>query len=72
MGAGLMQVLGLKRTVIDTAAEDYERLNVLKGEWVAGNNSPTMVKELRQLIIKFMDSGRIPKSQGTNILLSLT
>ena len=35
--------------------KDTDRFNVLKGEWDAGNNNDKLVKELKHLLIRFMN-----------------
>jgi len=44
----------------------------LRGEIEAGNNAETVVKELRGLIVKFMNDGRVNKSEGLNLLMELS
>jgi len=71
-GAGVFHHLKLKKTITDDEAKDYERFQVLRGEYFAGNNSQALLKELRRLIVKFMNDGRIHKSEGTNLLMELS
>jgi polyhydroxyalkanoate synthesis regulator phasin len=71
-GAGIFHHLKLKKTITDDEAKDYERFQVLRGEYFAGNNSQALMKELRRLIVKFMNDGRIHKSEGTNLLMELS
>jgi hypothetical protein len=54
----------------DKAEED--RFELVKGEFIAGNDNPAIVKELKHLIIKFMTEGRIPKNQGHELLFQLS
>lgn len=72
IGAGLLQQFKLKKTVINEEMEDIKRFNILKGEYLAGNNNSQLIKELRKLIIKFINSGRIHKSEGLNLLMELS
>lgn len=71
-GAGVFSHLKLKKTTTDDEHKDYERFQVLKGEYLAGNNSQALMKELRRLIVKFMNDGKIHKSEGTNLLMDLS
>ena len=71
-GAGVFSKLGLKKTTLDNEAEDLKRFEILRGEYIAGNNSASVLKELRRLVVKFMNTGRIPKSEGTNFLMELS
>ena len=71
-GAGIINNLKLKRTLTDEDIKDNERFALLRGEYVAGNNSSTLLKELRKLVVKFMNSGKITKTDGTNLLIELS
>jgi len=71
-GAGIFHHLKLKKTLTDDEAKDYERFQVLRGEYCAGNNSQALMKELRRLIVKFMSDGKIHKSEGTQLLMELS
>jgi len=44
----------------------------LKGEYLAGNNSVALLKELRKLVVKFMSQGKISKNDGMNLLIELS
>jgi len=71
-GAGIFSHLKLKKTTSNEEQKDYERFQVLRGEYYAGNNSQALMKELRKLIVKFMSEGRIHRSEGTNLLMELS
>ena len=75
-GAGLFKQLftigGLPKTEIDVEGNEENRFKILKGEWIAGNNSPLILKELRKLVIKFMNSGKITKRTATSLLVELS
>jgi len=32
-----------------------ERFKVLRGQFIAGNNAPTLIKELRSVVLHFME-----------------
>ena len=51
---------------------ENNRFEILKGEILAGNNSPTAIKEFKLLIVKLMNQNRLPRRQGTEILTDLT
>ena len=72
IGAGLWNSLGLKRTTTSTDEEDRKRFELLKGEYIAGNNSPKVLQELRRLVVKFINEGKIRKSEGMNLLIELS
>jgi len=71
-GAGIFHSLGLKKVVMDTEKEENDRFALLKGEYLAGNNSQKVLHELRRLVIKFMNDGRLHKTQALNFLMELS
>ena len=71
-GAGVFHTLKLKKTITDTDKEDNNRFDILRGEYFAGNNSPKVLAELRRFIVKFMGEGKIPRSEGMNLLMELS
>lgn len=71
-GAGIIHTLKLKRTITDDDKADNERFTLLKGEYLAGNNSVALLKELRKLVVKFMGQGKILKKDGMDLLIELS
>ena len=71
-GAGLVDTFKLKRNHTEQERKEAERFNLLRGEVLAGNNSDKVMKELRSLIIRFMNEGRIQQKEGTTMLLELS
>ena len=71
-GAGLMDTFKLKRNHTESEKKDAERFNLLRGEIMAGNTSEKVAKELRGLILRFMNEGRIQQKEGTSMLLELS
>lgn len=69
-GAGLLEHFKIKPPKVDKG--DTSRYELLIGEYKAGNNSPVMLKELRSLIIKFMDEGKIKRKDGQSLLVDLS
>jgi hypothetical protein len=51
--------------------QDMNRLKILSGEITAGNNNPTIVKELKTLLLRLKNSGRIPKREAHEIMEDL-
>jgi hypothetical protein len=70
-GAGVHHTLGLKPVKSDEDEKLEDRFEVLKGEWLAGNNSHELVRELRKIVIYFMEEGRLTKSQARELLLTI-
>jgi hypothetical protein len=72
VGAGLVEQLGMKVGSTEEDKADAKRFEILRGEYLAGNNNEKMIKELRLLISKFINNGRIHKNEGLNLLLELS
>lgn len=72
IGAGVWNSLGLKRTTTSNDEEENKRFELLKGEYMAGNNNPKVMSDLRRLIVKMMNDGRIRKNQGVELLMELS
>jgi hypothetical protein len=70
-GAGLIDTFNLKKIASPDEKKDGDRFNLLRGEYLAGNNAPTLIKELRSYILKFMDEGRIKRKEGMGLLAEL-
>ena len=51
--------------------QDMNRLKILSGEITAGNNNPTIVKELKTLLLRLKNSGRIPRREAHEIMEDL-
>jgi len=71
-GAGILNALKLKRTISNEDKDDNDRFALLKGEYLAGNNSVALLKELRKLVVKFMSQSKISKHDGMNLLIELS
>jgi len=51
--------------------KEEHRFQVLKGQILAGNDSPQIVKELKTLLMKFMNDRRLSKTEVLSILETL-
>ena len=51
--------------------QEDDRFNILRGEIIAGNDSKTIAKEFKIMLLKFMNEGRIPRRQANEILQEL-
>jgi hypothetical protein len=51
--------------------QDMNRLQILTGEIHAGQNNPAVVRELKTLLLRLKNSGRIPKREAHEILEDL-
>jgi hypothetical protein len=52
--------------------EEENRFEILKGEICSGNDNKELIKEFKQMLIKFSNDGRIKKNEAREILLDLT
>jgi hypothetical protein len=71
-GSGLYGKYKVRLLKSKEEEDEEKRFNLVKGIYIAGNDNPQVVKELKQFIIKFMADGRIPKKEGTDLLLQLS
>lgn len=71
-GAGIVHKLGIKPESDESDAKDLSRYKLLLGELEAGNNNKQMIRELKGLILKFMENGRMRKNQGQQLLLEIS
>lgn len=71
-GAGLNGHFKLNKSTDDEEVKDLARFELLRGEYLAGNNAPTLIKELRSHVLKFMDGGRIKRKDGMGLLAELS
>ena len=71
-GAGLIHKLGIKKTISDSDKEEADRFELLRGEYLAGNNAQSVIRELRRFVVKFMAEGKIRKNEGMNLLVELS
>jgi len=51
--------------------QDFNRLQILSGEITAGNNNPQIVKELKTVLLRLKNCGRIPKKHAHEIMEDL-
>jgi len=71
-GAGLWSSFGLKRTTTSQEDIDDKDFELLRGEYLAGNNNPQVIIALRRLVVKMMTTNRLKKSEGMDLLMELS
>ena len=71
-GAGLSDTLKIKKTITNGEQDDLERFEMLKGQYIAGNNNPAVIRELRRFVVKFLSDGRLKRNQALDLLLELS
>jgi hypothetical protein len=72
IGSGVWGTLGLNRTTTSDDEEENKRFEILKGEYLSGNNNHKLITELRRMVVKMISDGRIRKSQGMAFLMELS
>jgi FtsZ-binding cell division protein ZapB len=70
-GSGLYGKYKVKLVESDQEQKENERYEMLKGIYSAGNDSREVIQELKQLIIKFMNDGRLPRKEALEIIYEL-
>jgi hypothetical protein len=68
IASGLSNKFKPKSTNSDKIKEENNRFNILLGEIKAGNNNKQIIKELKSLIKKFMNDGRLNKNEAQQAL----
>jgi hypothetical protein len=68
---GLIEKLDIPAPKSDAEAQMSHRFEVLKGEIMAGNDSPELTKEFKILILKLSEEGLLPKGEVRALLLDL-
>jgi hypothetical protein len=48
--------------------KELNHFEILKGEIIAGNDNPKIIKEFKAMLIKFGREGRIPRREVNSIL----
>jgi hypothetical protein len=71
-GAGLMEQFKLKPQTNNKIKELGARFKVLRGQFLAGNNAPTLISELRSIVLLFIEKGVIQKQDGYDLLKELS
>jgi hypothetical protein len=61
-------LLGLPQTYKDVHNDEIKRFELLRGSIVAGNNSPEILSELKELTTKLMEMGIVSVRDGSKIL----
>ena len=72
LGAGLLDTFQIKRVGDKDEKKEVDRFNILRGEILAGNNNEDVIKELKGLVVKFINEGKIRRQEGLNMLMELS
>jgi hypothetical protein len=69
--AQIAHKLSIPKPNKDEEEIENNRFIILKGEIMAGNDNPKLVKELKTMIVRFMNQRKIPRGEAQDILLDL-
>jgi hypothetical protein len=64
--------LAIPAPKLDADEQEMHRFELLKGEVMAGNDNKDVVKELKRLLLKFSQDGRLNKTAVREMLLDMT
>lgn len=69
--AKIMDRLKLPTPKRTKEGEETNRFEILKGQIISGNDNKELIKEFKQMLLKFSDEGKIKKTEAREILLDL-
>ena len=55
----------------DAKKAEQERFELMRGQILAGNDNPMLIKEFKLLVLKYVKEGRIPKREANEVLYEL-
>jgi hypothetical protein len=67
----LYETFKLKPVKSPEEEEELKRIEIVKGEYCAGNDSEQIKKELKKYLVKFILENRISKVEGNSLLFLL-
>jgi hypothetical protein len=70
--ASILDRIDIPSPKIDSTEKDIRQFEICKGEILAGNNSNELIKKFKLLILKLVNNGILPKTQGKELLYDLT
>jgi hypothetical protein len=70
--ASILDKIDIPAPRIDNDERDIRQFEIMKGEMMAGNNNEQMIRKFKQMIVKLLDKGILPKGEGRDILVELT
>jgi hypothetical protein len=70
--SGVGRGFGIKEiTPSNEEQKKIKRFEIVKGSYLAGNNSKDVIHELRSLIIHFVETGHLSRKEGLRSLMEL-
>lgn len=71
-GAGLAERFKIRKTISNDDESELQKFEMLKGQYLAGNNNPSVIRDLRRFVVKFLSDGRLKRNQALDLLLELS
>ena len=69
--AGILDKLSIPQPSKDKLEQDIHEFEVMKGEILAGNDSPEVIKKFKLILLKLTKTGTIPKREGMEMMEEL-
>lgn len=69
--AGIMDKISIPTPSKDKLEQDIHQFEVMKGELLAGNDSPELIKKFKLILLRLSKNGTIPKREATELLEDL-
>ena len=69
--AGIMDKISIPTPSKDQQEQDVHSFEVMKGELLAGNDSPELVKKFKLLVLKLSKNGSLPRRESAEIMEDL-
>ena len=69
--AGITNKLSIPQPSKDQLEKDIHQFEVMKGEILAGNDSPEVIKKFKLILLKLSRNGTIPKREAMEMIEEL-
>lgn len=69
--AGIMDKVSIPTPSKDKLEQDIHQFEVMKGELLAGNDSPELIKKFKLILLRLSKTGTIPKREASELMQDL-
>jgi hypothetical protein len=69
--AGIMDKISIPTPSKDKLEQDIHQFEVMKGELLAGNDSPELIKKFKLILLRLSKNGTIPKREASELMEEL-
>lgn len=69
--AGIMDKVSIPTPSKDKLEQDIHQFEVMKGELLAGNDSPELIKKFKLILLRLSKNGTIPKREASELMEEL-